>query len=176
MTLRIEKFVPFRFCKRQLELTGLSALTGKNWRYSSSGKASLYHCLKSLNIQGKLLMPVYMCSSVKPVLRRLKISPIYYDLSETDLNADVEDIKKKILQHPDVSGILVAGLYGNPVDYPGIEKICKDFGVKLIDDAAQSFGAKLNGRLAGTWGDAGFFPFLPGNPHRAIWDLFLDIE
>ena len=120
MTLRIEKFVPFRFCKRQLELTGLSALTGKNWRYSSSGKASLYHCLKSLNIQGKLLMPVYMCSSVKPVLRRLKISPIYYDLSETDLNADVEDIKKKILQHPDVSGILVAGLYGNPVDYPGI--------------------------------------------------------
>ena len=98
MTLRIEKFVPFRFCKRQLELTGLSALTGKNWRYSSSGKASLYHCLKSLNIQGKLLMPVYMCSSVKPVLRRLKISPIYYDLSETDLNADVEDIKKKILQ------------------------------------------------------------------------------
>ena len=51
MTLRIEKFVPFRFCKRQLELTGLSALTGKNWRYSSSGKASLYHCLKSLNIQ-----------------------------------------------------------------------------------------------------------------------------
>ena len=92
MTLRIEKFVPFRFCKRQLELTGLSALTGKNWRYSSSGKASLYHCLKSLNIQGKLLMPVYMCSSVKPVLRRLKISPIYYDLSETDLNADVEDI------------------------------------------------------------------------------------
>ena len=147
MTLRIEKFVPFRFCKRQLELTGLSALTGKNWRYSSSGKASLYHCLKSLNIQGKLLMPVYMCSSVKPVLRRLKISPIYYDLSETDLN---------------VSGILVAGLYGNPVDYPGIEKICKDFGVKLIDDAAQSFGAKLNGRLAGTWGDAGFFSFSPG--------------
>ena len=162
MTLRIEKFVPFRFCKRQLELTGLSALTGKNWSYSSSGKASLYHCLKSLNIQGKLLMPVYMCSSVKPVLRRLKISPIYYDLSETDLNADVEDIKKKILQHPDVSGILVAGLYGNPVDYPGIEKICKDFGIKLIDDAAQSFGAKLNGRLAGTWGDAGFFSFSPG--------------
>lgn len=66
----------------------------------------------------------------------------------------------------------MAGLYGNPVDYPGIEKICKDFGIKLIDDAAQSFGAKLNGRLAGTWGDAGFFPFLPGNPHRAIWDLF----
>ena len=56
----------------------------------------------------------------------------------------------------------MAGLYGNPVDYPGIEKICKDFGVKLIDDAAQSFGAKLNGRLAGTWGDAGFFSFSPG--------------
>ena len=30
------------------------------------------------------------------------------------------------------------------------------------DDAAQSFGAKLNGRLAGTWGDAGFFSFSPG--------------
>ena len=67
-------------------------------------------------------MPVYMCSSVKPVLRRLKISPIYYDLSETDLNADVEDIKKKILDSGLSISDLVATAWASASTFRGSDK------------------------------------------------------
>jgi hypothetical protein len=49
MTLYIEKFVPFRYKNHRLSEIDLFQLTGKKWNYSSSGKASLYHCLKFPN-------------------------------------------------------------------------------------------------------------------------------
>jgi dTDP-4-amino-4,6-dideoxygalactose transaminase len=42
-----------------------------------------------------------------------------------------------------------------------ISSICQEFGVKLIEDCAQAIGAYLDGRPAGSWGDASTFSFYP---------------
>jgi len=55
-------------------------------------------------------------------------------------------------------------MYGNPANLIEIEKFCKKKRIKLIDNAAQSFGAKLDGRFVGPFGAAGFISFSPGKP------------
>jgi dTDP-4-amino-4,6-dideoxygalactose transaminase len=60
--------------------------------------------------------------------------------------------------------VLVASMYGNPANLIEIEKYCKENDIILIDDGAQSFGAKLDDRYISTFGDAGFFSFSPGKP------------
>ena len=55
-------------------------------------------------------------------------------------------------------------MYGNPANLLEIENFTKENNIILIDDGAQSFGAKLNDRFISTFGDGGFFSFSPGKP------------
>jgi len=160
--MQIKIFTPPKFSKQKLDINYLNNLTNKNWQYSANGRSSIYHILKSLNIK-KILIPVYICETVLEPLKKLKIEPIFYDIDIKDLNPSLESIEflsKKF----NVKVLLVASMYGNPADLVEIEKFCKDNNIFLIDDAAQSFGAKLDGRYIGTFGDAGFFSFSPGKP------------
>ena len=157
----IKKFKPLEFSKEKLNIEELNKKTGVNWIYASSGKAAFYHCLQSLNIKGKVLVPVYICSSILKPLDKLSLPYICYDIKEDDLNADIIDLEKKIINH-EISCVLVASMYGNPANMVEIELLCQKHNIPLIDDAAQSFGSKCNGKFIGTFGDAGFFSFSPG--------------
>ena len=55
--------------------------------------------------------------------------------------------------------VIVAHLYGYPCDLMAVADRARTGGAMLIEDAAQAFGAKVHGRLAGTLGDAGMFSF-----------------
>ena len=70
----IKKFKPLEFFKDDLNIKDLNKKTGVNWIYACSGKAALYHCLQSLNIKGKVLVPVYICSSILKFLKQLGLS------------------------------------------------------------------------------------------------------
>jgi len=160
--MKIEIFTPPKFKRKPLNLEKLDYTTGKKWIYASNGKSAIYHILKDLNVD-KILIPVYICSSVLVPLRELNIKPIFYDLDIDDLNPSIESIKKLSKKY-DVSAVLVASMYGNPANLTEIEQYCKENNLFMVDDAAQSFGAKLNNRYIGTFGNAGFFSFSPGKP------------
>ncbi len=164
MAYRIEKFVPFRYEKYALDQIGLNRLLGKQMRYASCGKSALYHCLLSLGMQAgdKILVPNYICSSVLVPIEKIGLKPIYYDINELDLNASIDSIKRNKDNDPLIKAVLVASMYGNPANLEVIEQYCIDNQLLLIDDAAQSLGARINGRYVGTFGDAGFFSFSPG--------------
>lgn len=160
----IEKFTPFRYEKYNIDLIGLDKLLGKQMHYASCGKAALYHCLLSLNFSSgdKLLVPNYICSSVLVPIFKLGLAPVYYDINENDLNADINSIITEARKDSSIMAVLVASMYGNPADLGLIEDFCKKNYLLLIDDADQSLGAKTRGRFVGTFGDAGFFSFFPG--------------
>jgi dTDP-4-amino-4,6-dideoxygalactose transaminase len=63
--------------------------------------------------------------------------------------------------------MVVPHLYGAPADIVRLEHIAKAHGVALIDDAAQSFGARVDGRMLGALGDVGVISFGPGKPLTA---------
>jgi dTDP-4-amino-4,6-dideoxygalactose transaminase len=96
-------------------------------------------------------------------IKKLGIEPIFYDIELDDLNPSLDSIKMFTTKYQ-VEAILVASMYGNPANMIAIERYCKDNNIFLIDDSAQSFGAKLDNRYIGTFGNAGFFSFSTGKP------------
>ena len=158
----IHKFTPFQYTEYPINDFPLDQMTGKHWLYASCGKAALFHCLKSLSVSGKILIPNYVCKSVLRPIIRLHLTPIFYDCNALDLNYNYEDIVHKLDIYPDIQCVLVASMYGNPADLSKLEKLCKERHVLLVDDAAQSFGSIIDNRFVGTYGDAGFFSFSPG--------------
>lgn len=160
--MKINYFTPPQFVKHPFKVDDLLQELG-GWKYASKGRWCLYHILKSLNIKGPVLVPVYCCDSILIPIKELGLKWYCYDINSDDLNANVQSVEKAIdVYHADC--VVAVSMYGNPCELDKLEEICKKKGVKLIDDAAQSFGAMLNGRKVGYYGDAGFFSFSPGKP------------
>ena len=170
--MEIGYFTPPAFSKRPLDIDAFGKILGKHLIYASKGRWCLYHILKSLHIKGPVLLPVYCCSTVLDPLDSLGITYGFYDIQPETLNADLESVREQIsLLRPDC--IIAVSMYGNPCCLSELEQICKDNNIALIDDAAQSIGAKLNGKYVGTFGDAGFFAFSPGKPFSGHTGGFL---
>lgn len=160
---RIDLFPPPEFRPAPLNLGPLEKKTGKKYHYASQGRFALEQILLSLNIRGAVALPVYVCDTVLVPVRRLGLKAVFYDLDPLDLNADIDSFRR-VIATCKPQAVLTASLYGNPASLLEMENICRSFGVPMIDDAAQSFGAELQGRLVGTFGEAGFFSFSPGKP------------
>ena len=160
--MNVKLFTPPKFYKKKLDINYLNFITDKKWYYSVSGRASIYHILKNLKIS-KILIPNYICITVLEPLKRLNIESIFYDIDVEDLNSSLDSIKN-LSEKYNIEAVLVASMYGNPANMIAIERYCKEKNIFLIDDAAQSFGAKLEDRYIGTFGDAGFFSFSSGKP------------
>lgn len=168
----VDIFTPPTFNRSPIDITALNTITGKNFTYASKGRHALFHLLKSLNIRGPLLLPAYLCESVLEPVRHLGIEVVFYDLNLADLNASLESIDF-LAKKFNCDAVLVASMYGNPADLTRIEHYCAETGLILIDDAAQSFGSVLDGRLVGTFGNGGFFSFSPGKPTAGHMGAFL---
>ncbi len=68
------------------------------------------------------------------------------------------------------AAVVPVHLYGQTADMPAILDIAGRHGLRVIEDCAQAHGARLDGRLAGTWGDAGAFSFYPTKNLAALGD------
>ena len=101
------------------------------------------------------------CSASLPLLFGAK--PIFADIEDEYYCLDPESVRKAIT--PRTKAILVVDLFGHPYDSKAINAIGKEFGIPIIEDAAQSIGAKANGKYAGTLGDIGAFSL---NFHKHI--------
>ncbi len=167
MKNKIEFCVPPLFSKCQLDYALIKEKTGKEFRYASKGRYALCHILASLEIKKGLLLPAYFCDTILHTLNIINLPYQFYDLDLRDLNPDSKSIEKK-LQLTGYDAVLVPSFYGYSADLPKINLICKKYDAKMIDDAAQSFGAiTSDGRMVGTYGDGGLLAFSPGKSTMA---------
>ena len=82
---------------------------------------------------------------------------IFVDVKD-DQNMDPKLIESKITKK--TKAIMPVHLTGRICDMPAIMKIAKKYNLKIIEDAAQSFGSKFKNKHAGTFGDIGCFHFI----------------
>lgn len=174
--MKIEMFKPADFHYHPFHNNLITEYFQKSMLYASKGRYALYHILKALGVRKKILLPCYICETVLIPLRELNIEAVYYELDERDLNCDMNSLKEVLTRDSEIEAVLIASMYGNPADLIAAEKICRDFGVFLIDDAAQSVGAELAGRKVGTFGDAGFFALSPGKPLAGHMGAFFRVN
>ena len=66
--------------------------------------------------------------------------------------------------------ILPVHLYGQPCEMETICAVAQKHGLHVIEDCAQAHGARLNGKLIGTFGTVGCFSFYPTKPLGALGD------
>jgi dTDP-4-amino-4,6-dideoxygalactose transaminase len=85
--------------------------------------------------------------------------PVFVDVEQDTFNMDAGQIEAKITDK--TRAILPVHIFGQMADMEDISKIAKRHGLKVIEDCAQSFGANLNGKKAGSFGNTGCFSFYP---------------
>ena len=92
----------------------------------------------------------------------LGAKPVFVDIRRDTFNIDPEKIKKTIT--PRTKGIIPVDIFGQCADYDEINQIARGHGLFVIEDAAQSFGAKYKGKMACSLADAGCASFFPAKP------------
>lgn len=93
-------------------------------------------------------------------------TPVYADVDPSTGNLDPKAAEAAITDR--TKALLPVDLYGHPADLTELEAVAGRHGVALIEDAAQSHLATLDGRPAGSFGLAGCFSFYPGKNLGAL--------
>lgn len=95
-------------------------------------------------------------------------TPVLVDANALDYTIDVKQIEGKITKR--TKAIIAVHIYGRTADMDSICKLAGKYGLKVIEDAAQSHGALYQGKRAGNLGDAAAFSFYPGKNLGALGD------
>jgi len=75
-----------------------------------------------------------------------------------------------LLARERIDAVVPVHLFGNPAPMAEILELCRPRGIVVVEDCAQSHGARIGGRPAGTFGDAGAFSFYPSKNLGAYGD------
>lgn len=85
--------------------------------------------------------------------------PVFVDIDPVTFNMDVARLEAAVTSK--TRAIIPVHLFGQPVQMGGVMAIAKRYGIRVIEDCAQCFGAEYKGRKAGSIGDIGCFSFFP---------------
>ena len=127
----------------------------------ASGTAALHLAMKLAGIKRGdkvFCSDMTFSATINPVLYEGGV-PIFIDTNRDTWNMDSQALEKAFELYPDVKLIVVANLYGTTGDLDEIRAIADKHGAKIVEDAAESFGAIYKGKQTGTFGDIGIISF-----------------
>ncbi len=131
-------------------------------KYSSTtmnGTVALHLALLALNI-GKgdeVILPSLTFISTANAIRYVGATPIFVDVNEKNWNISPDNIKEKI--NSKTKAIIAVHLYGHPAEMDELSSLAREFGLFLIEDAAEALGAEYKGKKVGSLGDVSIFSF-----------------
>ena len=136
----------------------------------SSGTDALLISLMSLNIKpgDEIITSPFSWISTVEVIAFLGAKPIFVDIDERTFNIDSKKISKAITKK--TKAIIPVSLFGQCSDMDAINKIAKEFGIPVIEDAAQSFGAIYKERKSCNLSTIGCTSFFPTKPLGSFGD------
>jgi UDP-4-amino-4-deoxy-L-arabinose-oxoglutarate aminotransferase len=119
-----------------------------------SGTAALILALRALQLTegAEIILPTYVCRNVVEAVITVGCSPVLCDVGDT-WNVTVELVGRAMSRR--TGAIIIVHTFGIPVDTQRFQQ----FGVPIVDDACQAFGASLGGHMSGTVGEVGVFSF-----------------
>jgi dTDP-4-amino-4,6-dideoxygalactose transaminase len=123
----------------------------------SYARTAFHAILKALDLPpgSEILMTPITIGPMLEIVLHLGYRPLFVDLELDTFCVDLEDLKSKLQRAP--SCFLLTYLFGYVPDVPAIRDLCRASGTLLIEDFSHDIGARFDGRLLGTFGDAGIF-------------------
>lgn len=144
----------------------------------ASGSDALLLALMALEIQpGEALITTpFTFFATGGAAARIGIRPVFVDIDAQTYNLSPAALEKYLKEGTTVGAggarcdkasgaklraVMPVHLYGLPLDMTALARVCKDYGLPIIEDAAQAIGATWSGTRVGTLGDIGCFSFFP---------------
>ena len=136
----------------------------------ANGTDSLEMLLQAMGVGAgdEVIVPAISWISTSEAVSSVGAKPVF-----VDIEADYYTINPALIEAaitPRTKAIIPVHLYGHPADMPAIMAIAQKHHLRVIEDCAQSHGATIAGKKAGTFGDAASFSFYPGKNLGAYGD------
>jgi len=136
---------------------------------TSSATAAIWMALTAFGVKhdDEVLVPSHTAFPTVEAICFAGAVPVFVDVDHS-FTVDLEDAARKI--SPRTVGFVPVHLYGHPADLPGLQQLCAERSLWLLEDCAQAHGAAWQGRKVGTFGRAGAFSFHPSKNLTVLGD------
>jgi len=114
----------------------------------------------------EVVVPAYTCYSIPSVIVRAGLVPRLVDLAPHGFGMDEEALAATVGDR--TLAVIVPHLLGYPTDLKPVTELAQKHGFRVIDDAAQAFGARQRARQCGAGGDVGLLSFGRGKPTTCL--------
>ncbi len=122
-----------------------------------NGHMALELTLQAMELKGEVITTPFTFASTTHAIVRNGLEPVFCDIRSDDYTIDAEKIEELITDK--TCAIMPVHVYGNVCDVDKIQEIAEKYHLKVIYDAAHTFGEKYNGIGIGEFGDASCFSF-----------------
>lgn len=129
----------------------------ENIELLTNGHMALELSLQALNLQGEVITTPFTFASTTHAIMRNGLKPVFCDINPVDFTIEVNKIESLITDK--TCAIMPVHVYGNICDVEAIEKLAQKYELKVIYDAAHTFGVKYKGKGVGSFGDVSCFSF-----------------
>lgn len=124
----------------------------------TNGHMAIELSLQALGLtKGEVITTPFTFASTTHAIVRNGLEPVFCDINPIDFTMDVTKLEELITDK--TVAILPVHVYGNVCNIEEIDRIAKKYGLKVIYDAAHTFGETYNGKGIGSYGDVSCFSF-----------------
>lgn len=152
---------------------GFSNFVGKKYGIAvCNGTAALEAAVQALNIEKgtEVILPDFTIISCAQAIVKAGLIPVPIDCRRDTWNMDIAKIEEKITDK--TRAIMIAHIYGLPVDMSPVLSLASKYNLLVIEDAAEAHGLTYNGRQCGSFGDVSTFSFFQINIlllEKVVW-------
>ena len=124
-----------------------------------SARAALVDAIKAFELPAgaRVGVPLYCCPVVSKSIVAAGCRPVFVDIDPLSFCISIGDLNRK---NSLIDAVIAVHMFGNLCDMPGLQAVMQ--GKPVIEDCAQAIGCKLDGKMAGSFGDVGVFSFRSG--------------
>jgi dTDP-4-amino-4,6-dideoxygalactose transaminase len=136
----------------------------------ASGTDALHLCLRALGIKegDEVITTPFTFIATAEAIAYVGATPVFADVNRDTQNIEPASIKEKLTSK--TRAIIPVHLFGQPADMDEIMEIANSHNLRVIEDAAQAFGAEYKGARVGSLGNAGCFSFYPSKNLGGLGD------
>lgn len=123
----------------------------------TNGHLALEAIIAAMGLTGEVITTPFTFASTTQAIVRNGLTPVFCDINEEDYTIDVSKAEALITEK--TSAIIPVHVYGNVCNVYEIESLAKKYNLKVIYDAAHTFGVRVGEKGIAQFGDASMFSF-----------------
>lgn len=159
---------------KQFELDYANYIGTRHCIAVANGLDALYLLMRAYKEMGnmhdgdEIIVPANTYIATIIAITRNNLVPVLVEPTWAHLEIDIDKIESAIT--PKTKGVMIVHLYGRIAYNEKLDEICKKYGLKLMEDCAQSHGCAWKGVKTGALGDCAAHSFYPGKNLGALGD------